>query len=859
MSDLRAARRTYSLSELPLWMERSSADWERAFDADALEYGRALYTSGKVRSLDLSNTEAVVNVRLEDSEEPYCIIEYAQNGGFSCRGSSEDSTLTSAIAVAGFYEIEELVADETWDRATLDVFQKKPAAAEPPANGAFFKTQPAMQSFEKPAQGGATTKPAQGGAAESQTAQRKLVLKFSSKRGGLYFGALWKGADAVKKVFGENSLDSSKLTYAERENLVRLVTFARRSGFKYDKDSFMLEELSKIPAFVSKTLPQWAEYFTVEKGKDVDVLALGERQIEVSSIASEIEGSDSMFEVAWTTKVGGHKLTDEELSKIIGRGGGARILPSCGIVRISDQDESFIRQIERAREFANGRVPRYMLLTLFNSADKVNLTGRLSKWRAAIEDLPSALKNADADDLPDFLRKYQRMGVAWFDKVFAVGCNALLADEMGLGKTVQSLCAISRRWDGARAFLIVCPASVIPVWIAETKRFFPQMVCEALSSENAERIGGGAKIWVASYTQLRRNREFLEKADFDIAILDEAQSIKNPESKTTMACMCIRAPRKIALTGTPLENRLLDLWTIFRWLMPGLMGSRAAFEHFVSAGDSALQVVKRQISPFILRRVKSEVAKELPEKIYVDLACPLTQMQRAEYDKLLERARTMLKENMQSPHAENARQGRISILSLITRLRQVSCDAALLPWVECEDHLSSGKMSVLLDKLEELYLNGKKILIFSQFTSLLDRIKRFTLARCPDISIYELTGKTRDRALPVMNFQGKSGAGVILVSLRAGGTGITLTSADYVFFMDPWWNPAVEEQAVDRVHRIGRNREVFIYRMIAESTVEERVRALQSEKKRLFDDIFSGLSDVSAADKFFETVSKLIQ
>ncbi len=318
--------------------------------------------------------------------------------------------------------------------------------------------------------------------------------------------------------------------------------------------------------------------------------------------------------------------------------------------------------------------------------------------------------------------------------------------------------------------------------------------------------------------------------------------------------MALRAKRKIALTGTPVENRLLDMWTTFRWLMPGLMGQRAAFENAMQTDDSFVSDMRRQIAPFVLRRLKTDVAAELPEKIYVDLACPMSEQQKSEYQKLLTDARSTL----DGAVAEDAK-ARFTVLSLLTRLRQAACDAALLPWIGA-DGVSEvgGKISVLSDKVEELIQSGKKILVFSQFTRFLELIEKSLSARIPNAPIYTLTGATRDRAKPVDAFQNGDGAAIMLVSLRAGGTGITLTSADYVFLADPWWNPAVEEQAIDRVHRIGRKGDVFVYRMIAQDTVEERVRKLQIRKKKMFNDLLGDLKDVSNHVKFIETVSDIL-
>ena len=515
------------------------------------------------------------------------------------------------------------------------------------------------------------------------------------------------------------------------------------------------------------------------------------------------------------------------------------------------KDAAFVRDMEDSREFGfkKGMIPRYMLLVLSEFGEKIGISGKLSGWmKSLLGDSREALS-----DKFSFLRPYQRRGVEWALKLYRHGCNALIADEMGLGKTVQALSILEtfRQKNPDAKYIVVCPASVIPVWISETKKFYPGITCGVLGAQS---VISGAQLWIASYNQLRRNQKIVEKEDFELAILDEAQFVKNPDAKTTTACYSIKSKKRLALTGTPVENRLMDMWSVFRWLMPGLLGTRRNFEALSSA-DSSSELVKslrRQVSPFVLRRLKSEVASELPEKIYVDLACPMSERQRAEYDALL----TQTRERLKSMDSEAS--GRITVLSLLTRLRQASCDAALLPWVDKDSIEPGGKISVMADKVEELFQSGKKILIFSQFTKFLDLIREALAARIGESNICQLTGATRDRARPVGDFQGRKGAALMLVSLRAGGTGITLTSADYVFIADPWWNPAVEEQAVDRVHRIGRRGDVFVYRLVAQDSVEQRVRALQGKKRMLFEDLLGGLKDVSSNSKFAETIRDIL-
>ena len=366
-------------------------------------------------------------------------------------------------------------------------------------------------------------------------------------------------------------------------------------------------------------------------------------------------------------------------------------------------------------------------------------------------------------------------------------------------------------------------------------------------------------LWIASYTQLRRHKHLLEGTQFGYAVLDEAQQIKNPDAKVTQACCAIQAECRLALTGTPIENRLLDLWTLFRFLMPGLLGSRRRFEDAVESDNSGFREtfterVRQQLTPFILRRQKDMVGKDLPRKVEMDLICPVTDLQGQIYEKLLDRGRDELGNDLQSAVQAQS----MHFFSLLTRLRQACCDPGLIPDVNT-DIQQSGKIQMLLSRLEEALCGdgARKVVIFSQFLRLLKRLKPLLKTTFPKVALLELSGETKDRAKPVEIFQNTKEPAVILVSLRAGGTGITLHAADYVFLIDPWWNPAVEEQAVDRVHRIGQDRRVFVYRMITQGTIEERIQHLKKEKRELFESTLGHLGSAKDLAEHFGDLEEL--
>ena len=367
--------------------------------------------------------------------------------------------------------------------------------------------------------------------------------------------------------------------------------------------------------------------------------------------------------------------------------------------------------------------------------------------------------------------------------------------------------------------------------------------------------GTKACLWIASYTQIRRHRSLLEKNNFRYAILDEAQMIKNPQAKVTQACLAINAKFRLALSGTPIENSAIDLWTIFRFLMPGLLGSKKELEDELQKdSQKTFGLIRRQISPFIIRRMKQDVAKELPPKIEAEVPCILNQEQKKTYKILVEQGILDHGGNLN----EAVRNSPTHVFSLLTRLRQTCCDLRLLP--NHKEIIENGaKGTLLIQKLSDLSKNGSKAIVFSQFTSFLSILEKSIKTEVPDIEIHKLTGATRDRTKPVKTFQETEKPAVMLASLKAAGLGVTLTAADYVFLMDPWWNPAIEEQAIDRAHRIGRSKPIFIYRFIAQGTIEERVRELQQEKKETFEQIIGDLEKPTHLLNHFSSLEDLIK
>ncbi len=441
------------------------------------------------------------------------------------------------------------------------------------------------------------------------------------------------------------------------------------------------------------------------------------------------------------------------------------------------------------------------------------------------------------------LRPYQDEGFRWLAFLWESRLGGILADDMGLGKTLQTLALVAHaRANGSAPFLVVAPTSVVGTWAHEAATFTPGLQVHTVTESQARRgvpISGlheGADIVVTSYTLFR-----LEAADYVALpwgglVLDEAQSVKNHHGKTYQAVRRIDTPFRLALTGTPMENRLMELWSLLSIVAPGLYPYPQRFAESVAnpvekEGDAdALERFRRRIRPFLLRRTKEIVASDLPPKQEQVLEVQLTSKHRRIYETHLQRER----QNVLGLVGEFDKH-RIAIFRSLTRLRQLSLDAGL---VDPEyDGVGSAKIDVLVDHLQEVVAEGHRALVFSQFTSFLTRVRE-RLDREGIESKY-LDGRTRKRAEVIGDF--KSGAGaVFLISLKAGGVGLTLTEADYVFVLDPWWNPAVEAQAVDRAHRIGQKRPVMVYRLVSERTIEEKVMELKARKAALFAKVVDG-------------------
>ncbi len=444
------------------------------------------------------------------------------------------------------------------------------------------------------------------------------------------------------------------------------------------------------------------------------------------------------------------------------------------------------------------------------------------------------------------LRPYQHDAVTWMSQLHRAGLGRLLADDMGLGKTlmVLTLLAKIKQESGAMPSLVVAPTSVIDVWIQEAQRHFTDLkVFKWHGASRTEQFEEAQKadIIVTSYALLRRDVDaYLSKVAFRYLILDEAQNIKNPRTDSWKAARAICAEQRLALTGTPIENRVLDLYSIIELVAPGILGSERHFirryaNPIASGNSERTYELKERLNPLILRRKKSDVERDLPPKIESVLRCEMLPDQRALYRQILRSAQHELKDYIYNDNGPG--KGQMPLLAALTRLRQICCDPRLVPF-ETGTLISSAKAELFVEVLKECLSMGRRIIVYSQFIKM-QRIIHELIKQSGIEDALWLHGGTKDRADVVRKFQDPDGPRVIVVSLKAGGTGITLTAADTVIYYDPWWNPAVLDQAADRAHRIGQTKTVHLIKLICENSIEEQILALSEKKREIAEDILT--------------------
>ncbi|MDB4977340.1 MAG: SNF2-related protein [Myxococcaceae bacterium] len=506
-------------------------------------------------------------------------------------------------------------------------------------------------------------------------------------------------------------------------------------------------------------------------------------------------------------------------------GGGFAPLPSDFLQRHGH----LVVALLNAKKADEAELPNAALLDVARLCDALEQPPppNVAALRALLQDFAGIPEVALPTDLRAELRSYQHDGYRWLKFLSRSELGGLLADDMGLGKTLQALAALET------PALVVCPASVMFNWADELQRFRPNLKVSTYHGQNRA-LDPSADVSITTYGTMRMDIEQLARKKWDTVILDEAQSIKNPDSQVARAAYQLDARFRLALTGTPVENRLTDLWSLFHFINRGFLGGLRDFDEqyvkpIAEGNREAGQRLRARIKPFVLRRLKRDVAKELPPRTDVVLRCTLDADERATYESIRAATQKDIVEQLQEGGSV------LAALEALLRLRQACCHRALLPGQKAE---RSSKLDLLMETLEEALSENHKALVFSQWTSLLDLVEPELRAR--GVRFTRLDGSTSDRGAVVKSFQDDPGMSVMLLSLKAGGTGLNLTAADHVFLLDPWWNPAAEDQAADRAHRIGQDRPVLVHRLIAADSVEEGILALQEKKRSIANVVTDG-------------------
>jgi superfamily II DNA or RNA helicase len=608
----------------------------------------------------------------------------------------------------------------------------------------------------------------------------------------------------------------------------------RAAGFRIDVDAGFRFNVVEGAQWYVDLRPAGADWFSIGIGVEVGdtrvellpilaTLLSGQRRLRTQIASGDSEGALQVrLDDGRLLSVPFHRLRSivRILDDLLDTGDGPP--------RVSRFDASRLRDVEQEGTWT------------WHGGEALRELGRRLADAGQVADVPAPA------GLRATLRPYQARGLAWMQFLRACDLHGVLADDMGLGKTVQALAHILAEKEAGRLLqpaLVVSPTSVLPNWRAEAARFAPDL--RVLVSHGVDRHRGFGRmaahdVVLTTYPLLVRDRAELAAQPFHLAILDEAQQIKNAQSQAAAAATALVARHRLCLTGTPIENNLGELWSQFRFLMPGFLGDAKTFRRTYRTpiekhGDQVRRAgLARRLRPFILRRTKADVEPDLPPRTEVVHAVELGRAQRDLY----ETVRVAMHERVRREIAERGVAGsRIVVLDALLKLRQICCDPRLLKLDAARGVTESAKLAELMAMLESLLADGRRVLLFSQFTSMLALIRAALEAR--HIGCVELTGDTRDRAEPVRAFQAGE-VPLFLISLKAGGTGLNLTAADTVIHYDPWWNPAVENQATDRAHRIGQDKPVFVYRLIVAGSVEERIGALQAAKSALAAAVLDG-------------------
>ena len=611
-----------------------------------------------------------------------------------------------------------------------------------------------------------------------------------------------------------------------------------------------LQGQDKVARFYASELPRLQRVFRIVEGDrwrsaTKGLLRITPRTLEPKHLEEQRSSNDWLsLDIAYEAS-DGFRITRAEVMQMIRTGRRNAQAPS-GKKYLLDEEacaefEESLRDLDSEMTTTGVKVRADKAQFLFTTDDQTFTERQAASWQSeawVAERLP---------DLAKLLRPYQMDGIRWFEASARGAKAGLLADDMGLGKTLQAISMI-RLLDRSAPVLVVCPKSLIANWEREVERFAPDL--KVLSIHGADRKESFAEVpdhhvIITTYQLVVRDLSLHRKHTYAAVVLDEASYIRNPDTEAAKALRGLKAERRFALTGTPLENGVRDLWSIYHFLMPGYLGSRDSFkdrfEKPLAAGINTPESrkvserLRKLVRPYFLRRTKKEVLKDLPEKIEQVLWCDLSRPQSEVYRRLVEEGQSEVRDARKRSGKSGAK---MTMFTVLLRLRQACCDLRMtgvdpevLKQVSADD--LSGKLGMWRERLDEILTNGGKVIVFSQFVKFL-HLLRAELER-DGIPFCYLDGQSNDRGEQVQRFQTDAQSKVFLISLKAGGYGLNLTAADHVMLMDPWWNPAVEAQAIDRAHRLGQERVVTALRLVTRGTVEEKILKLQAQKRGLIE------------------------
>ena len=590
----------------------------------------------------------------------------------------------------------------------------------------------------------------------------------------------------------------------------------------------------------------WLESIPANLEVLLDPLLASLRDAPLSgSVRLEAEETEvDWFDLKVVLDVADTELTKEELKLLLNARGRYVRLGKKGWRRLQfnlteEEDERLARLGLSPRDFTAEPQRLHALQLADGAASKLLPAQQVEEIHRRVGELKTRVAPPVPEVISAHLRPYQVEGFHFLAYLTSNRFGGVLADDMGLGKTVQALAWLA--WLRAlpdfpnQPGLVVCPKSVMDNWSSEAARFFPGLRVLQWRGDGVEALAearGAQDLIVINYAQLRSLSPEITQVPWHMVILDEAQYIKNPDSQTAQVARALRTAHRLALTGTPIENRLLDLWSILAFAMPGVLGNRAHFTKRFNQLDDPLarRRLAARVRPFLLRRTKNQVAKDLPDRTEEDLLCEMEREQKTLYRAEFKRAQQLL---LNVTTKQELNEQRFNFLTSLLRLRQICCHPALVnPDLRTAE---SAKVNALIDLLEPLMEEGHKVLVFSQFVTMLDILRETVRER--EWPHFYLAGDTENRGELVREFQSAKGAGVFLISLKAGGFGLNLTAASYVVLFDPWWNPAVESQAIDRTHRIGQTSKVIAYRLLMKDSIEQKIRQLQKSKAALAQDV----------------------